>query len=119
MTDLAASQTEELRADLERLIADLLAMIEQTRSGSKPVGLDEPIGRLSRMDAMQQQRMTQENRAAAQRRVVQARAALVRMDEDEYGECQSCGEDIGFARLKAAAETPFCVECQGRLESGR
>lgn len=119
MAHLSATQIDELRTDLGTLVDELVTMVEQTRSGSKPVDLDEPIGRLSRMDAMQQQRMTQANRAAAQRRLAHARSALARLDADDYGECQSCGEDVGFKRLKAAPETPFCVECQGRREKPR
>jgi DnaK suppressor protein len=119
MTALAPAQLEELRADLDTLVALLAAMVEQTRGGAKPVALDQPIGRLSRMDAIQQQHMTGAALAAAQRRLAQARGALRRLEEDVYGECQSCGEDVGYPRLKAAPETPFCVECQGRREGDR
>ena len=93
-------QLEELRADLEQLV-------------------DEPIGRVSRIDAIQQQSMIQANRRAAQQRLAQARSALSRIDEDEYGECVSCGETVGFARLKARPETPFCVAYQGSRERER
>ena len=119
MSELDPAQLEELHADLDALVVELTAMVEQTRGGSKPVALDEPIGRLSRMDAIQQQHMTGANRAAAQRRLAQARGALRRIEEDCFGECQSCGEGVGYPRLKAAPETPFCVECQGRREGDR
>lgn len=106
-----------LRARLEALVRDLEAQIEGAGAGAGPVDLDEPIGRVSRIDAIQQQRMLQANRSAARQRLVQARAALQRIESDEYGECAGCGEAISPARLEATPEAAFCVDCQGRRES--
>ena len=39
-------------------------------------------------------------------------AALRRMDEDEYGYCLSCGDDIAAARLAADPAATLCVDCQ-------
>jgi DnaK suppressor protein len=56
------------------------------------------------------------NRAAATRRRQQVDAALRRIEEDEYGECSACGEDIDPRRLDAHPEAPMCVGCQGLRE---
>jgi DnaK suppressor protein len=53
---LSDEQIEELTVQLHKLRDDLKKSLESTRSGSKPVDLDEPIGRLSRIDAIQQHR---------------------------------------------------------------
>lgn len=42
--------------------------------------------------------------------------ALRRLDEGEYGICESCGEDIGIARLKARPVTTFCIDCKSNQE---
>jgi DnaK suppressor protein len=68
------------------------------------------------MDAMQQQSMVQANRRAAEQRASQVERALRRLAEDEYGLCTECDENIGFARLKARPETPFCINCQNQHE---
>jgi RNA polymerase-binding transcription factor DksA len=39
------------------------------------------------------------------------KAALQRMDDDSYGICASCGEEIAEGRLDALPETTFCVNC--------
>ncbi len=39
------------------------------------------------------------------------RAALVRLDNDEYGSCAKCGDPIPLERLRALPETPFCLRC--------
>ena len=66
-----------------------------------PVALDQTsVGRLSRMDAMQQQAMAaaQSRRRSAMRQRIDA--ALKRIKEDEFGWCQNCGEAIAPRRLE-------------------
>ncbi len=86
-------------------------------TGARPVSLDEPIGRLSRMDAMQQQSMVQANRRTAQTRLIRIEAALRRHAKKEYGLCMECEEGVGYARLKAQPEAPFCIGCQTGKEA--
>ncbi|MEX0758407.1 MAG: TraR/DksA C4-type zinc finger protein, partial [Tistlia sp.] len=86
------------------------------RDSRRPVELDQQsVGRLSRMDAMQQQAMamaTEQRRLAAGQRI---RAALRRLETDEYGDCLRCGEEIALARLRLDPATARCVPC---LEGG-
>ncbi len=80
----------------------------------EPVTLQQDsVGRLSRMDAMQQQAMAQaqERRRAGER--MRIASALQRLDEDEWGYCVTCGEDIAEARLRHDPSVPTCVKCAG------
>jgi DnaK suppressor protein len=43
--------------------------------------------------------------------------ALLRLDDDTYGICEACGEDISFERLEARPVTTLCVECKKRQEA--
>jgi DnaK suppressor protein len=54
---------------------------------------------------------------AALDEITQINAALQRIDLDTYGECTSCGDDIGKKRLEALPYTPFCVDCATQAES--
>ncbi len=116
MKDLDKNELRELTDDLDRLVGELEAALGAATEGAKPVGLDQPIGRISRMDAIQQQSMAQANRDSVRARLQQAKAAIARLARDEYGTCMECEEPIAFARLKARPEAAFCVSCQGRLE---
>jgi DnaK suppressor protein len=51
---------------------------------------------------------------AAQMQVL--RRALAKFDEDSYGLCEECGNDIGFSRLQARPEARLCIACQTRAE---
>ena len=114
--ELTREQLEELGRDLIEERARLQEVLEISKDGAKPVDLDEPIGRLSRMDAIQQQQMTKANRSAYERKLRQIEAALEKLAENEYGDCRSCEEPVGYRRLKARPEAPFCIECQGARE---
>jgi len=85
------------------------ALSEETRS---TVILDQQsVGRLSRMDAMQQQAMAQatERRRAVERQKLEA--ALARIDADEFGFCADCGDDIPPARLALDPTVLRCISC--------
>ena len=117
MNELTEQQQTELHQTLLDLRMELQQLLENSSDGAQPVSLDEPIGRLSRMDAMQQQSMVQANRRTAQTRLIRIETALRRHASDEYGLCVGCEEDIGYARLKAQPEAPFCIDCQSNKET--
>lgn len=116
---LTDAQRAELQRTLEALAAELGSQLERSRDGARPVDLDEPIGRVSRVDAMQQQQMIAANRSAAGRRRRQVEAALERCRDGTLGECAACGDEIGWARLSARPESALCLACQQRREAAR
>ncbi len=102
---------------MRALQIELAASLASTKDGVKPVDLDEPIGRLSRMDAMQQQKMAQTNRRNTERRQQQVARSLLALAEGDYGLCRECEEPIAFRRLEAKPESLFCIACKGARES--
>lgn len=44
--------------------------------------------------------------------------ALERLDEGSFGECVNCGNQIGPKRLEALPWTPYCIDCQEKIERG-
>ena len=113
MAELSETQRRELRGLLEGALAELEAEREAARENARPVDLGLSIGRLSRMDALQQQQMAMERRRRMELRRVQLRAALERIGTEDYGACARCEEAIDFARLRARPEAVFCRRCQG------
>jgi len=112
--------TPEQFAELHERLRDLTTEIEGALSSStdseKPVDLEEPIGRISRIDAIQQQKMARASRDRLQGRLRAIRAALDRIEQDIYGDCALCDDPIGYGRLAARPETPLCMPCQSERE---
>jgi len=92
-------------------------MLADTKMSAQPVDLHEPIGRLTRVDAMHQQEILIANRTLASNRLRQISSAQNRIADGNYGLCIDCEESIAFARLKAYPETPYCLACQSSNES--
>ena len=87
------------RKRIQEEMEELRALSDGSRDSRAPVELDQQsVGRLSRMDAMQQQSMDLAREERRRQRLAILAAALRRMDEDEYGYCLSCGDDIAAAR---------------------
>ena len=106
-------QQEELRADLELLRFELEGQLERISNDSQPVQLDQQmVGRLSRMDAMQQQQMAQASQAHMRAHLKRVLLALKAIEKGEFGYCRECDEAVPFARLKARPDSPLCVVCQ-------
>jgi len=116
MPDLTPQQIKELQNLLLVRRTELEELMINAEAGSKPVSLDQPIGRLSRMDALQQQSMSQASQRVAAQRLEQVKAALHRINSGGYGFCVGCEDEIEFARLQAQPEAPFCIDCQGERE---
>ena len=117
MDDLTSAQRDEFRQKLLALHEELTTLLDASADSAQPVSLDQPIGRLSRMDAIQLQQMAQANRRGHEVRLLQVQAVFTAMDDGEYGDCKKCEEPIGYARLNVRPEAPFCIACQEQSES--
>ncbi|MDG1483385.1 MAG: TraR/DksA C4-type zinc finger protein [Myxococcota bacterium] len=111
---LTDSERIVLRADLDTLLDSLRRLLDDEAGLAETVDLDQSrMGRVSRIDAIQQQKMAQATLRRHQQRLERVEAAIERYDEDpeEYGPCMRCGEPIGYRRLKAFPDVVVCVGC--------
>ncbi|MFT5680614.1 MAG: DnaK suppressor protein [Myxococcota bacterium] len=111
---LTDDERTELRADLDTLRVSLSRLLKDESGLANTVELDQSrMGRISRIDAIQQQKMAQATLRRHQQRLDRVEAAVERYDEDpdEYGPCMRCGEAIGYRRLKAFPDVVVCIGC--------
>jgi DnaK suppressor protein len=111
------STGKDIRAGLEarrRSLVEALAGLDVT---SAPVELDQArVGRLSRMDALQEQAMAKSGQQRLGLELKRIDAALRRVEDGSYGECLSCGDDIAEGRLSADPAAPLCIACAAQRE---
>jgi DnaK suppressor protein len=106
-------QLPALQERLERRLAEIEGLLCDTADAARPVKLDQTsVGRLSRMDALQQQAMRVSLRDGFLREQRRVAAALERMREGRYGICCACQDELSLERLQADPAAPFCVECE-------
>ncbi|WP_333830120.1 TraR/DksA family transcriptional regulator [Pararhodobacter sp.] len=120
MSDPNPDSAPEARALRDRYQPRLTAEAGALRAASgssgerRPVLLDQQsVGRLSRLDAVQQQAMAaaQEVRRAGRLRAIEA--ALLRLEQEEFGWCDDCGDIIGLKRLDPDPLLMPCIACAG------
>ena len=105
-------ETRRHQTTLEARRLEILRLIRNAEESTKPVELDQAsIGRLSRIDAMQQQAMALASARRRQQELVRIDSALRRIEDGEYGWCISCGEEIAPRRLELDPAVPTCVRC--------
>ena len=106
-----------LRMKLLDLREKLQVLAQTANASAQVVELDQArVGRLSRMDAMQAQAMSQATGRRRELMLKKITAALARMDEDDYGLCRSCDEPINPKRLEYDPTAILCVSCAERSE---
>lgn len=105
-------QIDELKA---LLLKQQDALIELGQTGAEAaaiVELDQTrVGRLSRMDALQGQAMSQQIERRREIQLHKIASALKRIEHDDYGYCTECGEEIAYRRLVFDPATILCIDC--------
>ena len=120
MEELTEAQRAELHERLLAIQAELQKTLSTIGDHAGTVHLDQSaVGRLSRVDAIQQQQMADAQKRRNELRLKQISVALNTFVDEEYGDCKVCGEPIGYGRLTARPESPACVSCMAELERGR
>jgi len=103
---------EIFKGRLLEMQAELVELDSISKSSTETVVLDQSsVGRLSRMDALQGQQMALEAERRRKQELLQIKAALLRIENDEFGYCASCGEEIAIGRLAINPIALRCVNC--------
>lgn len=107
-----SSLLEHFRQHLLELKQALAESEANTADDTKPVKLDQSsVGRLSRMDAMQAQAMAQQSARRRKALMLATEKALIRIEQGDFGYCDSCDEPINPKRLEIDPTLTRCIDC--------
>jgi DnaK suppressor protein len=108
-------KVEEFRQQLNQMLDDILRKGEETiedMTDAREVYADPA----DRATAESDRSFTLRLRDRERKLIKKVQEALNRIDEGEFGECEECGEQIGYARLKARPVTTLCIKCKSKQE---
>ncbi len=109
---------DHFKKRLETRLAELTQGLEDGRGATAPLELDQArVGRVSRMDAMQQRAMAQAAARLAGAEEARIRKAMDRIRAGDYGYCTNCDEKIPEKRLDFDPSVLFCIGCARASES--
>lgn len=90
------------------LTEEKIASFEQS---SAPVAPDDAIGRVSRMDAINNKAVSEAALSTARAKLARLKDMQSRLDDPKLGLCRRCGRPIPEMRLLLLPESPYCVRC--------
>ena len=101
---------------LEEKRADILKGVERTLTELEEQGGNIPDAN-DRASAESGRNFELRIRQREQKLLSKIDAALQRILDDEFGECESCGDTIGIKRLEARPVTTQCIDCKTKEET--
>lgn len=112
---------EPIDSNVKFRLLDLLKSLEFATTSAEDttatVDLDQSrVGRLSRIDALQNQAISQSAVANRMIQIVEVKVALERLKNNEYGLCEACDEPINPKRLEHNPAARLCIVCASEAE---
>lgn len=103
--------TSEIKKRIEAEISKTKALISEYKALTKPVAPDEAVGRVSRMDAINNKSITEAALRQAEQKMKSLEHALGKIDSPKFGICLRCENPIPLGRVLLRPESPYCVNC--------
>ena len=108
---MTESELKELEQIIESDIESTKKEIEELVELTQPITLDNSIGRLSRMDAINNKAINEKALRDKKQTLQKLERAKERGEKGDLGKCLKCGGEIPFGRLKIMPYTTRCVKC--------
>lgn len=77
----------------------------------KPISPENAIGRISRMDAINNKSVNEASLRQTKEKMIRLKVALTAIDKPSYGICLSCERQIEYGRLLLLPESTKCKNC--------
>ena len=78
---------------------------------TKPISPNNAIGRVSRMDAINNRSVNEASLRQAEIRLTNLNRAISKLDDDDFGICLKCQNPIPVGRILIRPESFLCVNC--------
>lgn len=99
----------------------ILGLIEQSKidilemeKNTQPVKPENSLGRISRMDAINNKSVMESALRNKRNKLTRLKTALLKIDDENFGHCSNCGNEIQEKRLIYMPESDKCVRCADR-----
>lgn len=102
--------SEKIKAKIDEMEGEILRLEEMTQ----PISPENSIGRVSRMDAINNKSVAEASLRSVRRRLEKLKEAELKLEEPGFGDCSICKKPIPIARLMFMPESTKCVRCAER-----
>ncbi len=112
---MTQEERDEIKVRIETSIHTLKEQIAILEEKVKPIAPDCSLGRLTRLEAMEEQHVNNKIMDESKLRLTRLTNALLRIDKPMFGICIECEEPIEIERMRIRPESVRCVECANLL----
>ena len=104
-------ETEEIKQHILDEIVKTEKSVEMYREITKPIAPDASIGRISRMDAINNKSVREASLRQAEEKLDGLKRVFSQLGEESFGICRRCHTPIPIKRILVRPESVFCVNC--------
>lgn len=101
----------EIRAIIEAEIIKTENLVADYKELTKPIAPENAIGRISRMDAINNKSVTEAALRKSKEKLEKLKYALTKVDDDDFGVCVKCKQVIPLGRILIMPQSRTCVKC--------
>ncbi len=102
---------QEILEKIEKEIVKTKDKIIDYTDMAKPVSPDDAIGRLSRMDAINNKSVAESALHKAKEKLKKLEYVKTQIGKEGFGLCKQCGKQIPIGRVVIRPESVYCVQC--------
>ncbi len=103
--------TNEIKQKLLDEISKTELLIKDYQEITKPIAPDVAIGRISRMDAINNKSVTEAALRQAEEKLRNLLKVSSKIDDKDFGICLKCHKQIPLGRILIRPESLYCVNC--------
>jgi DnaK suppressor protein len=102
---------DEIRIKINQEIEKTKKSISELIELTKPISPDNAIGRISRMDAINNKTINDAALKKAKQKLRGLEIALQNVNDTDFGTCARCNNKIPIGRILIMPHSRFCVNC--------
>ena len=108
---MTPQQLKEIETKIKEEILKTSERIEHYKELTKPISPENAIGRVSRMDAINNKSINETALRKEEQKLKNLHIALGNIHEKGFGNCDQCKNEIPIGRILLMPQTRFCVHC--------
>ena len=108
---MKAEEKNEVKKKIEEEIAKTTKSISTYKESTKPISPENAIGRISRMDAINNKSVAEAALRQAEQKLQNLELVLDSIDDKDFGMCLKCKQPIPLGRILLMPQSRLCVNC--------
>ena len=108
---MTKEELQLIETNMKDEIDKTLQSISNYKELTKPIAPENAIGRISRMDAINNKTVNEEALRKAEQKLKNLKVALLNINDTDFGVCYKCKSNIPIGRILLIPQSRFCVNC--------